>query len=300
MKCLFIINPVSGSGRYQKAMGQFFGKLIVHTDVNTIDQFFTKGKDDAFNKAKSLKPGEYDFVVSVGGDGTLNECISGLYEGQSGIPLAVLPSGTTNDFANCLELPDTPSAFARMIKDFNVQPVDVGKVDDHYFANVLSGGMFSDIAFQVPREDKDKLGPMAYYLTALKNLPSQLAINMHLDIKADGQSIEEDASLFMITNSSRVGGFDGIAPLASVQDGKLDLFIIKKCNVAELLAILSDYGLFNKHTSNAKVDYLQASHFEINCNQDIVYDIDGEMGKGFPIEVQCIHHAVNLLTRKKK
>ena len=109
---------------------------------------------------------------------------------------------------------------------------------------------------------------------------------------------EEDASLFLITNSSSVGGFRDITPYADVSDGKLDLFIIKKCNVAELLNLLKDYR-FQIHTKNPMIRYCQASHIKIECDQDIVYDIDGEKGEGFPIEVNCLAGLIDLIVPEK-
>ena len=123
-------------------------------------------------------------------------------------------------------------------------------------------------------------------------------MNLHLKVTADHEYFEEDASLFLITNSSSVGGFRDITPYADVSDGKLDLFIIKKCNVAELLNLLKDYR-FQIHTKNPMIRYCQASHIKIECDQDIVYDIDGEKGEGFPIEVNCLAGLIDLIVPEK-
>ena len=223
----------------------------------------------------------------------------GLINSKSAIPVALIPAGTVNDFANYLKLPTTPDAFAQMIKDFKTIKADVGQEahSDICFANVLSGGMFSDIAFQVTKELKNTFGPLAYYVTGIKELPAQLAMNLHLKVTADNEYFEEDASLFLITNSSSVGGFRDITPYADVSDGKLDLFIIKKCNVADLINLLKDYR-FQIHTKNPMIRYTQASHIKIECDQDIVYDIDGEKGEGFPIEVNCLAGLIDLIVPK--
>lgn len=301
MKCLFIINPVSGTRQVQKTLDTIIGKLILSTDVDTVETFYTEGKNDALHKAASLKSGDYDFIVSVGGDGTVNEVLMGLINSQSHIPVALIPGGTVNDFANYLKLPTDPEAFATMIKEFKTIKADVGQEvhSDICFANVLAGGMFSDIAFQVTKESKNSFGPLAYYATGIKELPEQLAMNLHLKVQADENYFEEDASLFLITNSSSVGGFKGITPYADVTDGKLDLFIIKKCNVGQLLNLLKDYGL-QIHTKSPMIKYVQASNIKIECDKDIVYDIDGEKGEGFPIEVHCLHGLVNLIVPEQK
>lgn len=149
MKCLFIINPSSGTKTVQKKLDKMIGQLVLNNVVNHCDVFYTTKKDDAYNRCKMLKENEYNFIVSVGGDGTVNEIISGLIESKCSIPLALLPAGTVNDFANHLHLPMTTKSFVQMIKDMNIESVDVGKVNNQYFANVIACGMFSDISFQV-------------------------------------------------------------------------------------------------------------------------------------------------------
>ena len=308
MKCLFIINPSSGTHAFQKSIDQFIGQLILHTNVNTIDTYFTRGKNDGLERAARLTKNEYDFIVAVGGDGTINEIITGLIKSEttkavhavvnflvvfilSASFIAYAPNyiSKINDFSA-----DTPEAFRDMIARFKTKKIDAGYVDDHCFANVLSGGMFSDIGFLVTKEEKKKFGPLAYYINGLKMLPEQLGLSLHLKIKADEIEFEEDAALFMITNSSHVGGFPGVTPYASTSDGKLDLIIIKKGNVAELLNVFMDYKR-NLHPQNPMIRYVQAKDITISCDEDIVYDIDGEKGQSFPVHVECLRHAVSLI-----
>ena len=107
--------------------------------VSTIDVFYTEQKDDAKNKVAGLKKGDYDFVVSVGGDGTLNEVVNGLILSQSEIPLAIISSGTVNDFATYLKLPSVANTeeFCEMIKNFRLKDVDAGKINEEYFIKRL-------------------------------------------------------------------------------------------------------------------------------------------------------------------
>lgn len=299
MKCLFVINPVSGTQAFHKSLNTFIGDLILQTDVNQVDTYFTKGNNDAFERCRAVKKGDYDFVVSVGGDGTVNECLGGIIKSGSETPVALIPAGTVNDFANYLKLPMKSQPFVDMINDFHTEKIDVGEVQGKVFANVVAGGMFSDIAFQVESKDKNMWGPLAYYVAGLTQLPQQLAMQLHLTIEADDAKFEEDASLFLVANSQSVGGFNGITPIASVEDGKLDLMVIKKCSVAELLTALKDLAI-GKLLDNNIIDYVQASHIKIDCDKDIRYDVDGEEGSTFPLEINCLHHSINLLTPKDK
>lgn len=284
MKCLFIINPSAGTKTIQKKLDQIIGQMILKKLVSTIDVFYTEKKDDAYQYCLKLKDDDYDFVVSVGGDGTVNEIINGFIENHLQTPLAILPGGTVNDFANHLHLPHDTDDFIQMIVDFQTMKVDIGKVNEHYFANVIAGGMFSDISFQVSKADKERFGPLAYYISGIRQLPTQLHTSLHLKITADDQTFEEDAKLFIITNTSQVGGFKDITPHANVQDGQLDLLIIKNCSTTDLISLFKDYKL-NSHEKSPFITYVQAKELTIECDKDIIYDVDGEKGTTFPIHV---------------
>lgn len=93
MKCLFIINPSSGTKTIQKKLDQLIGQLILKQIVHTVDIFYTQKKDDAYKRSLKIQDGDYDFVVSVGGDGTVNEIINGFIENHLLTPLAILPGG---------------------------------------------------------------------------------------------------------------------------------------------------------------------------------------------------------------
>ena len=142
MKCLFIINPSSGTHAFQKSIDKFIGQLILNTNVNTIDTYFTRGKNDGLERAARLTRNEYDFIVAVGGDGTINEIITGLIKSESKIPLAILAAGTVNDFATYLNLPNTPEAFRDMIARFKTKKIDAGYVEGMDY-NASKAGVIS-------------------------------------------------------------------------------------------------------------------------------------------------------------
>ena len=152
MKGLFIINPSSGKQNIDSMLREIMATLILDQICSHVDVFYTKGKDDAKNRAAELKPGDYDFIVSVGGDGTLNEVTNGLILSESNIPMAIISAGTVNDFATYMKLPQTADGFCQMIKDFQTKKVDVGRVNNEYFINVLAAGMLTDIAYKVPKD----------------------------------------------------------------------------------------------------------------------------------------------------
>ncbi len=293
MRCLFIINPSSGTRIVQRNLDRLIGKMILKQIVSTVDIFYTQKKDDAYYKTMTLRDADYDFIVSVGGDGTVNEIISGYVEAGLSIPVAIIPGGTVNDFANHFSLPTHSKEFIQMLQDHKTMKVDIGQVNDRYFANVIAGGMFSDISFQVTKNDKEKFGPLAYYATGIRQLPEQLNTSLHLKITTESDVFHEEAKLFMITNTSQVGGFKDITPDANVQDGQMDLLIIRDCSTPDLISVFKDYAL-QEHQNNPFVNYIQAKKMTIECEENIIYDVDGEEGTQFPIHIKAIPQALNI------
>ena len=286
MKGLFIINPSSGKQNIDSMLREIMATLILDQICSHVDVFYTKGKDDAKNRAAELKPGDYDFIVSVGGDGTLNEVTNGLILSESNIPMAIISAGTVNDFATYMKLPQTADGFCQMIKDFQTKKVDVGRVNNEYFINVLAAGMLTDIAYKVPKDKKAVLGKMAYYLEGVKEFPKQLSQN-------------EDIMLFLVANSKSVGGFADAAPLASVSDGYLDVMIIKK------MALLTEapdliFKLFQgEHPKHPSIEYFQTKELSVLPTEQtagIAIDYDGEiLEEGLPVDISIVPEALNLI-----
>lgn len=298
-RCLIIINPSSGKHVIQNKLDKIIGQLILQNIVKNFDIYYTKKKNDAYNKAKSANEDDYDFIMSVGGDGTLNEVISGMVDSQKHIPLCILAAGTVNDFANYLNIPTSVNKIVEMIKNFKIVSSDVGKINDSYFVNVAAGGMFSDISFVVSKDDKKKYGPLAYYVKGLLDLPQQLRTNLNLSIRVDDKKFNTDAYMFAITNTNRVGGFDGIIPYADINDGKLDILIIKKCSVTDLIALFKDYR-FGKHAKSPFIEYRQGQNIEVKCNnKNLIIDIDGEEGCHLPVSASIVNKAINIIIPKK-
>ena len=172
-RCLFIINPSSGQRTIQNTLDKLIGQLTLRQLINHIDVFYTLKKDDAYFKALNADEQDYDFITVVGGDGTINEVVSGMVASDKKIPLCILAAGTVNDFANYLNLPSNIEGVCNLINNFKTVCCDVGKINERYFMNVAAGGMFSDVSFTVSKADKKRLGPLAYYLNGIANLPSQ-------------------------------------------------------------------------------------------------------------------------------
>ena len=299
MKGLFIINPSSGKQNIESMLKEITSTLILEQISPQIEVFYTEKKDDAKNRAAELKPGEFDYVVSVGGDGTLNEVANGLILSQSHIPLAIISAGTVNDFATYMKLPQTADGFCKMIKEFQTKAVDVGKVNNEYFINVLAAGMLTDIAYKVPKDKKAVLGKMAYYLEGVKEFPKQLAQNMTLTFKSKEYNDTQDIMVFLVANSKSVGGFADAAPLASVSDGYLDVLIIKKMGLLTEAPDLIIKFFQGEHPKHPAIEYFQTKELHVLPTEktaEIAIDYDGEiLEEGLPVDISIVPEALNLI-----
>lgn len=291
-KIKIIYNPSSGRQAVEKRLDKLTKLLI--DDGYTIQKFSTKKKDDAMNETIKACSEDWDNIVVVGGDGTVNEVAKGIVIGGKKIPVAILSSGTVNDFANYMEIPKNILEFYDMIKRGKTVDVDLGKTGDSYFVNVAAGGLLSNVGFSVLPETKMVLGRMAYYLEGVKELVLENLKPIKVKIDSEEYSEESDILLFVVSNSSSIGGFKKLAPKADVLDGYLDVFAIKKAAVQDLANIF--FNIFNGgHINHNKVIYFKSRKITIISEEDVDIDIDGEYGGKLPATFEILSNAFSVL-----
>ncbi|RVU54031.1 diacylglycerol/lipid kinase family protein [Anaerosphaera multitolerans] len=292
-KIKIIANPKSGK---EQAINKINALISLFSqDGYKIDLRFTTKRGDAMIFAEE-DDGE-DLIISVGGDGTLNEVVNGLYKSKRDVPLAILQAGTVNDFANVLKIPNNIRGFYEMIKRGKIKKVDLGMAGDRVFVNVAAGGMFTNIAYQVPEEKKTLLGRMAYYIEGVKELtklgnPEESIIEAK--INCEELNTVENVLMFIIANSASVGGFRYLAPDAEVFDGYLDVLIVKELELYDIPLLLPSI-LNGTHTEHDKVIYLKTKEITIESNKDVVIDVDGEKTESLPMTFKILEKALNLV-----
>ncbi len=298
MKGFVIINPSSGKQTVQKIALNIIHDLLLDDNSDGIDVRYTHKKDDARFMAAALKPGQYDFIMAVGGDGTVNEVVTGLYESKSGIPLMILPAGTTNDFAVSLGLPHTVEGVCDIIRTGHYVPMDIGRFNDTFFFNVAAGGLLSEVAHCVPSEMKTAYGRMAYLMEGGKKILEQKFETTRLVFEVDGVEETHDVYFFLVANSSSVGGFHKISPQAKIDDGQFELLIVKKLDFFTALPAMIQIQSGN-HIKNDKLFiYKKARNVKIrmeNPDKAFPLDYDGEYGGNLPVEIELIPKAIHLL-----
>ncbi|MBP5492066.1 MAG: diacylglycerol kinase family lipid kinase [Clostridiales bacterium] len=299
IKLKIIFNPSSGRQANALVVGDILHYLAESDSIARADISYTGAKDDAKNFAAALKPGEYDVVMAVGGDGTINEVVSGLMIGGSKTPLAVLSGGTVNDFATALNLPTNPSAFARMLLDGKRMDVDVGQAGDSYFLNVLAGGLMTDVAYKVPSAAKTSLGSLAYVIEGAKEAPGNLFKSIPLYFSTPSDEYRKDVLVFLVANSRSVAGIRKLFPKAELSDGLLDVLVLSKLDVTQILPLIGKY-IVGDHMSDDSVLYFQTDRLDIAPvgDQEVRLDLDGEEGPLLPITIKCLPQALTLVVPK--
>ena len=300
LRLKIILNPSSGRETARSNIENVLSYLAMKGSIERADINYTAKRFDAMNFAMDTDPDEYDILIAAGGDGTVNEVVTGLMRAEIDMPVAIYNSGTVNDFATINRLPSAPQDFARMLEDPELVRVDCGKAGESYFMNVLAAGSFADVIYNVQPDLKTAFGPVAYWISAMKDIPS-LNNSEHIIIHNGDETIETDAVMFFVSNTSSVGGFRNLMSQADVTDGLLDVMILKKIEKSEIMPLFGKI-LVGDHINSDKVIYFQATDFSIeapDAENKITLDLDGEKGPSLPIRISCVPRAINLVTPRK-
>lgn len=239
----------------------------------------TIGEGDATLAAAEAVERGFDVIIAAGGDGTLYEVINGMAEKPNRPPLGLLPLGTTNDFARAMSIPKNwEEACDIIIRGYN-REIDLGKTNNKYFINIAGGGSLTELTYEVPSKLKTMLGQLAYYMKGLEKLPRLRPIE--LLIKSDDVELHEEVMIFLISNTNSVAGFEKLCPDASIDDGLLDVIVVKKCNLVEMIRLVT-LALRGEHLSDPNLIYLRTKHIQITSPDYVQLNLDGEFGGTLP------------------
>ena len=286
-KILLAYNPVSGHAAFKNKLDSVienFQRRGIFLSV-----YRTRAEDNsAF--AECVKIFQPEGILAAGGDGTLHAVINWLKKNSLDLPVGVIGSGTSNDFAAHLNLDDEKIFDA--VAAGRTRPVDLGLVNGkEYFINVASAGVFTSIAHEVNSRLKNFLGKSAYYLRGLGELKNFKTVP--LEISADGENFSVAAFLFLVLNSPSVAGFKKISDTARIDDGKLDLLVLKKNSPSSLIPLAKKILAGESVQRDENIFSVQAATFEINTSAELVSDLDGEVGDTLPLTIETVRHAIN-------
>ncbi|MFX3618781.1 MAG: diacylglycerol kinase [Sporolactobacillus sp.] len=292
-KARLIYNPTSGRELAKRNIAYILDRL--EEAGYEASAYATKGKGDATKGARKAVKRKFDMVVAAGGDGTINEVINGLAEQEYRPRLGVLPLGTTNDFARAVSIPRDIVKACDVLCGGYEMPIDIGKVNNRYFINIAGAGKLTELTYDVPSKLKTMLGQMAYYIKGIEMLPSIRPTKVTIDY--DDRTFTGNIMMFLVSNTNSVGGFEKLAPEASLNDGLFDLIILKEANLAEFIRLAS-LATRGEHMKDQKVIYAQASRIRIHSEEKMQLNIDGEYGGDLPGEIVNLYQHLYLMVPK--
>ena len=222
-KMLFIMNPFSGMRRANRYLADIIS-LFNQADYE-VNIHMTSGHGDATQFAQRHAQ-DVDLVVCCGGDGTLNETITGMVRCGATAPIGYIPAGSTNDFASSLKLSTNIMQAAQDILEGEPVTYDVGRFADRYFSYVASFGAFTKSSYATPQSIKNMLGHTAYVLEGISEL-SQIR-PFHVKMELENEMVEDDFLFGCISNSTSIGGILTLDPkLVDMADGYLEVFLVR-------------------------------------------------------------------------
>ena len=296
-KIFLVVNPFSGKAKMKTALLDVV-KIFSEADFD-VEVYPTKCRGDATEKIISLKNKKYDIIVVCGGDGTLNEVITGLIDGGVDCPVGYIPSGTLNEWSSGLGISRNITTAAKDIINGKEINLDIGKFGDRYFSYTASFGAFTSASYSAPQDVKNVLGQAAYFFEGIKSLGSIKPL--HLKFNFDGKSVEGDYLFGAVSNSMSVGGIVKFSETAvKLNDGLFEVLLIKNPdNIINLQHIVD--GILKQELDREEMEFFHTSNITIEGSEKIDWTLDGEYASGSAvIEIKNLNKAVKFIVPNKE
>lgn len=294
-KLLFVYNPKSGRALIRSKLADILDIFAAAGYEITIVP--TQAHDDA-REIIAGRSEKFDMVVCSGGDGTLDEIVTGMIQSGFCTPIGYIPAGSTNDFGKSLSIPKNMVQAAKNIVQGKAFPCDYGQFNDDVFVYIAAFGLFTDVSYETGQEIKNVLGHMAYLLEGMKRLSSIRSFRMK--VSWEGKSVEEDFIFGMITNSISVGGFKNITGKnVKLDDGVFEVTLIKNPrNPVELSNIM--LSLLNRNIDTDTMYCFRTAHLELESEEPVAWTLDGENGgQHTKVEIKNICRGIEIISRAK-
>lgn len=289
-KIMMIYNPTSGEGTINDKLEDIVklhqdeGFDLVLREVNgelDLETILMEINDD------------FSHIMVAGGDGTVNILINALISLNIDIPIGVIPSGTANDFASHIGMPHDVLEASRRIIASKPKKIDIGKINDKYFINVASMGLFTDVSQKTNQSLKNIIGKVAYFLKGIQEIPNFKKIPLKL--KSREFNYEGDAFVVLIFNGNSAGSMD-IAYNADLTDGMLDVIILNPESLLEIFPLLMKLIMKKNLADTVGITYFQTDELSLETDiEDLTTDIDGEYGPVLPLKILCLKDRLEIL-----
>ena len=295
-KLLLIINPKAGKRMAQGSLCEIVDQLTRGGFQGTVH--VTQARGDAMRQAAAAE-GQFDRVVCCGGDGTLNEMVSGVSRWNTRPVCGYIPAGTTNDFASTLGFPKNPREAAAAAAGDTLFHCDIGQFDEQHFVYIAAFGAFTSVAYTTDQQAKNIFGRLAYLFQGVKEL-SSLQQGHHMRVVTDQEIIEDEFIFGGVSNSLSIGGLKNL-PTDEIflDDGWLELLLIRQPKSAAELSELAT-RLLSQQFDQDMIRFTKVKSVTFCSEKPVAWTLDGEDG-GIREEVtiQCLPSAVAFVVPEK-
>lgn len=288
-KVKFIYNPNSGN------------KNIIHKLDDIIAKYQLNGYTivpHRISKNTTIEDGlkdindNYNHILIAGGDGTIDRLVNYMKKNDIDIPIGILPTGTANDFANVLNIPLDIDLCIENIINSEPKYIDLGVINDDYFVNIASTGMFTDVSQRVDSNLKHSIGRISYIIKGVEDALHLRKFNVTIRSK----ELEYDGDMYLIlVLNGRTAGNISFAHNAMLDDGYLDVIIFKAMPIPKSIPVLVDIIKGSPLDKHDEIIYFKTDELYVDCSDDIVTDIDGERGPDFPLNIKCMKNGIQIL-----
>ncbi|MGI6070427.1 MAG: diacylglycerol/lipid kinase family protein [Blautia sp.] len=294
-RMMFILNPRAGKGLIKNKLLEIID-IFVKADYEVMVRPTQKAQDAYEQVVRYID--QVDMIVCSGGDGTLDEVVTGLVDSKLDKPIGYIPAGSTNDFANSLFIPKNMIKAARAIVDGELYRCDVGRLNDNTFAYIAAFGLFTDVAYETDQDLKNILGHVAYMLEGMKRLFDVKSYFITVE-KEDGEILEGDFIYGMVTNSRSVGGFKNLTGKnVDMDDGYFEVTLIHRPkNPLELQEIMTSILMAEDNTG--LIDTFKARTLVMHASEPVTWTLDGEYGgEHQDARIENLHQAMQIYVEK--
>lgn len=293
---MIIINPSAGKEKAADYENKILKELS--NSYTEITVKYTKGAGDATKFAKEASENNYNLVVTLGGDGTVNEAVNGLACFDNPPTLGIIPTGTVNDLARALKIPMQIDRAIKLLSKGFIKKIDIGLANDRYFTNVLAVGNAAQAIHNVDVEEKSRLGPLAYVFAVGREILED--DNFKLDLKMDMETWTGDISVLIIGLINSFGGNTTILSNVGVGDGNFHIFAIKRLNVAELIKMAPSL-ILGKVVESDNVSYFTSKEVTITSMDSEIFesDVDGERGPDLPLNLKVLPKHISVISNRQ-
>ena len=254
-KVRFIYNPFSGEGSILNKIDKI---IEIHEERDYQIVPFRISKNKGIKEALEIVDESYSYILIAGGDGTVDVLLNAMKEKGLNLPIGILPVGTANDFGKFINIPQDIEEACKQILSSKPVKVDIGKINDRYFINVASTGLFTDVSQKTDVTLKNAIGKLAYYIKGIEELPNFRKLKIKL--KSKEVDYNGEMYLMLIFNGQTAGNFK-LATRSSAMDGLLDVIVIKAVQIFEVLPLFIKV-LKGEHLDSNKVIYFKTNDLE--------------------------------------